>query len=161
MAITFQGRYDVKADAKGRLLLPSAWRSQLIDSAGAPSETLMATTSTYKGRPFLDVRTKTSWVNLTEKIEKLSRFRPEVQAFRRFYLSAGMELEMDGQSRFLLPRPLRHYGNIQTELWLVGMGETFEIWDAANWDAISTDMSLDFEAVLGELAGQLDGEELP
>jgi MraZ protein len=82
---------------------------------------------------------------LEKKIDGLSALEPSVQAFNRFYLSAGQELELDTQNRLVVPQSLRKYAGLEGSLILVGMGDKFEIWDSETWSKVFSRLTDDFE----------------
>ena len=46
----------------------------------------------------------------------------------------AFDLEMDRQSRVVLPQPLRRYVNLHDEVVLVGSGDYVEMWDRQQWE---------------------------
>lgn len=144
----FRGRFEIKLDPKGRLLLPSAYRQLL---PGHHPE-LVVTNSRYRHRSCLDVYSAGEWEKLERRIAKLSSLRAEVQAFNRFYLSGGQPLEVDAQNRILVPQSLRRYAALDTQVVLVGLGSKFEIWSQESWNAIHDQLTESFEDTLNAVA---------
>jgi MraZ protein len=136
----FRGRYEMKLDPKGRLSLPSGYLQALDKSGG-----LVLTNSRYLGSPCLHAFRTNEWYDLEKKIDGLSALEPSVQAFNRFYLSAGQELELDTQNRLVVPQSLRKYAGLEGSLILVGMGDKFEIWDSETWSKVFSRLTDDFE----------------
>ena len=62
---------------------------------------------------------------------------------------------MDGNGRLLLPAELRDFAGLSKSLMLVGQGETFQIWDEAQWKAQEAD---DLSVLADE---EFDSEQLP
>lgn len=153
MELLFQGRFDQKIDQKGRIQLPQSFRSQLL-----PAQDLYFTTAIYQGQPHLDVYTTYEWQKLNERISKMPSLKPEVQAFKRFYLSAGQKVEFDPQGRLLIPKLHRHHAQLESEILVVGMGQKFEIWNQEIWNKIYGGLADGFEALLSSLS-ELEGDE--
>src|SRR5687768_16167506 len=109
MTKLLRGRFDCKVDAKGRLSLPSALRSQLPSK----SAHVVITNSIFKNRKCLDVYPEEEWKKLEKRIASLPTLRTEVQAYQRFYLSAGQEVELDSHHRALIPQTLRNFAGIE------------------------------------------------
>jgi MraZ protein len=148
MTEKFRGRFSIKLDAKGRMALPTRLRNCF---SGDNAEIVM-TNSLYKGVPFVDVYPAKKWQQLEKQIDSLPEFRPEVQAFQRFFLASGTPVEMDSQGRCLLPYDLRIYGKLKTEIVIVGMGDRFEIWDSAQWNKVFNEFKKDFDSITHMLA---------
>lgn len=134
-------------DPKGRLSLPSSFRSVL-----PKGEPLVITNSQYKGARCLDVYSLGQWEALEARIQKLSPLKAEVQAFQRFYLAGGQVVEPDNQGRIITPQSLRQYAGVESELVLVGMGAKFEIWSAAAWTQLYSGLAQNFDETLAAVA---------
>ncbi len=152
----FRGRFDMKVDGKGRLSLPAHWRGLLQESSS-----LIFASSQYQNQPCLDLYLPSGWKSLENKIERLSNLKPQVQAFRRFYLSSGQEVEADAQGRWLIPKSLRSHAQIDSEIVLVGMGNKIELWNQQIWTKVHAALAGTFEETLAwiaDVAGE-DGDE--
>lgn len=151
----FRGRFEIKLDAKGRLSLPSAYRSLL------PGENpqVIVTNSRFRGKSCLHVYTMGEWEKLERKIAKLSSLKAEVQAFNRFYLSGGHPVEVDAQGRALIPQSLRKFAGLESQAVLVGLGAKFEIWSLDAWNEIYEDLTENFEETLNAVAALEDGDD--
>jgi MraZ protein len=55
----------------------------------------------------------------------------ELDTWRRFYLGSANPLEIDGSSRVLLPPELREWAGLERDVAFMGIGATFQLWDAA------------------------------
>jgi len=150
----FRGRFEIKLDPKGRLSLPTAYRQTLP----ALHAELVVTNSRYRNRSCLDVYSQPEWEKLEARMAKLPNLNTNVQAFTRFYLSAGQSLEIDAQNRILVPQGLRRFASLENQVVLIGLGNKFEIWSQEGWNAISEQLSETFEATMSAVAA-LEGEE--
>jgi MraZ protein len=145
----FRGRFEIKLDPKGRLSLPPSYRSALVN---AESAALVVTNSRYRSKSCLDVYSQVEWEKLERRIGQLSSLRPEVQAFNRFYLSGGQQVEVDAQNRILVPQSLRRFAGLDGQVVLIGLGEKFEIWSEDSWSSIHTQLSESFEETMSAVA---------
>ena len=150
----FRGQFLAKIDAKSRVALPVGVRSSLPEN-----KQLVVTNSIYRNRKCLDLYTLEAWLTLEEKIAKLPSLNANVQAFQRFYLSAGIIIEMDAQNRLLLPKNLKQFAGLDVELVLVGMGNKLEIWNQDSWDGLQAELSLSFEEIVAEVSSLEEGED--
>lgn len=153
MTRLLRGRFDCKVDAKGRLSLPSSLRSQLTSK----SNSLVVTNSLFKGRKCLDVYPEEEWKKLEKRISALPSLKTEVQAYQRFYLSAGQNIDIDGHHRVLIPQTLRKYAGLEEELVLVGMGSKIEIWSASQWLDLQEELASQFDDIQAAVAA-LEGD---
>ncbi len=135
---SFRGRYELKADPKFRLTLPSGLRRPQF----------MITNSQFQGHRCLDVYTVEQWQKLEKNLASLPQLKTEVQSFQRFYLSGGHEVELDSQGRILIPPTLRTYAQLQSDIVVVGLLHKFEIWAAATWNVLFETLAGDFEKTI-------------
>jgi MraZ protein len=76
-----------------------------------------------------------AWEELEAKIADMPQFEPNVVAFRRMYLSAAVECELDKQGRILVPPTLRDHAELSKDVIWAGMGRTAELWSKERWQA--------------------------
>src|SRR5687767_4309836 len=132
MGTMFRGQFEHAIDAKGRTSLPARFRSSLEDAADG-EVCLILTPALFD--PCLHAYPLPAWEELEKKIAELPKFDPNVVAFRRRYVSAAVECELDKQGRILIPPSLReHAGLVKDVLW-AGMGQTAELWSKDRWAA--------------------------
>ena len=55
--------------------------------------------------------------------------------WRRLFVAASAPVEIDSASRVLVPPELREWAGIEKDVYLFGMGQRFELWDKARYDA--------------------------
>jgi len=92
------------------------------------------------------------WQRLETKISKLPQLKVEVQNFQRFYLSGGHVIDLDAQSRCLIPPTLRTYAAIQNDVVVVGFAQKFEIWALETWNSLFDGLAQGFESTLASIA---------
>ncbi len=146
----FRGHFEHAIDDKGRTSLPARFRDVLASSGDVR---LVVTPAL--GDPCLDVYPLAAWEALEAKLAQLNAFDPQVIEFRRFYVSAAVECELDKQGRILVPNGLRdHAGLSKNVLWL-GHGQKAELWSREQWEALSRKKSAeelrDLRAAMGKL----------
>ena len=104
----FRGRFEIKLDPKGRLLIPAAYRAILP----VENPQLIVTNNRYRGKSCLHTYSLHEWEKLERSIASLSSLKAEVQALNRFYLSAGQACDLDAQNRIVVPSSLRKFGGL-------------------------------------------------
>jgi MraZ protein len=119
----FLGEYEVALDVRGRFLLPSGFRKQLAEGEGEKF---------VINRGFdncLTIYTLSVWNAITEKINKLNDFKPEVREFKRLFLNGANIVEPDSADRLLVVKSLMEYAGIKKDAVLSAQGNKLELWD--------------------------------
>lgn len=127
----FRGQFSHAIDAKGRVSMPARFRSPSAD--GCSEEPLIVTPALFD--PCLHVFPLRAWEELEEKIANLSSLDPHVVRFRRLYVSAACECELDKAGRLLIPQHLRERAKLSKDVLWAGMGRHLELWSKSEWDA--------------------------
>ena len=119
----FTSQYECKLDAKGRLVLPSRIKSQLPE--GENQELVVR-----KGfEQCLIIYPLVEFKKVFSKISGLNEFNEEYRKLQRNFLSGVVTVELDGNGRFLLPKTMLAYANIDKDVLLVGTGTKVEAWN--------------------------------
>lgn len=118
----FTSQFDSKIDAKGRLILPARIKSQLPEG----EQELVV----RKGfEQCLILYPMVEFKKVFSKISGLNEFNEEYRKLQRNFLSGVVTVELDGSGRFLIPRNMLTYAQIDKDAMLVGMGNKVEIWN--------------------------------
>ena len=133
MVMMFRGQFEHAIDAKGRTSFPSRFRDVL---GGGGSQALVLTRAVFDR--CLHLYPLRGWEELEAKIADMPQFDPNVVAFRRMYLSAAVECELDKQGRILVPPALREHAELGKDVVWAGMGRTAELWSKERWQAAHT-----------------------
>jgi MraZ protein len=126
----FRGQFEHAIDAKGRTSFPSRFR----DVLAAGNDLRLVLTRALFDR-CLHLYPMRHWEELEAKIAEMPQFEPNVVAFRRMYLSAAVECELDKQGRILVPPSLRDHAELSKDVIWAGMGRTSELWSKERWQA--------------------------
>ena len=145
----FRGQFVHSVDAKGRISLPARFRDVLVgdDNAG-----FVITPALFD--PCLHVYPMKTWEEFEQEVSKLPSLDPHAIRFRRMYVSAAVECELDGSGRVLVPPHLRERIKLDKDALWAGMGRTLELWAKSSWDAALTMTSEEadsFRAALEQL----------
>ncbi len=118
----FTSQFDSKIDAKGRLILPARIKSQLPEG----EQELVV----RKGfEQCLILYPMVEFKKVFSKISGLNEFNEEYRKLQRNFLSGVVTVELDGSGRFLIPKNMLAYAQIDKDAMLVGMGNKVEIWN--------------------------------
>ena len=120
----FLSTFINKIDAKGRVSVPSSFRSVLEESGFKgmicyPSPVL----NSVEGCGFNRIK------KLSDTIDALGPFSKERSAFSTSLLADSQQLSFDTEGRVILPNKLVEFASIKDQVSFVGMGETFQMWD--------------------------------
>lgn len=120
----FIGEYRHSIDDKGRLALPSKFRSSLKNGA--------IVTRGLDG--CLYVYTAAEWKKLAVKLAELPMSKSNSRAFARLMLAGAMDVTLDKQGRAVLPDYLRKYAGLTKNIIVAGLYNHLELWDEASWE---------------------------
>ena len=120
----FLSTFINKIDAKGRVSVPSSFRSVLEENGFKgmicyPSPVL----NSVEGCGFNRIK------KLSDTIDALGPFSTERSAFSTSLLADSYQLSFDTEGRVILPNKLIEFASIEDRVSFVGMGETFQMWD--------------------------------
>ena len=126
----FLSKYINKIDKKGRISVPSAFRSVLLEQSD-----------------FLGIIAYPSFVNscieacsmnrikhLSNAIDNLDPYSLEREAFATAILSGSVQLAFDSEGRITIPEDLLASSNLTDQICFVGKGETFELWEPIKFE---------------------------
>ena len=124
------GMVSLTVDPKGRLRIPSKYRSALggegsVIYAMINSNGCLNIISQEKANEIISKLSKVVSIAVTER-----------STAARLILSSVCELKEDGQDRFTLPPMLKKFAGINKNVVFAGMGNSLELWDADKWDEL-------------------------
>jgi MraZ protein len=122
----FVGTFEHSLDDKGRVVLPSTFRSHLADR-GFISQ-LDSCLGLWTDEGFADVAER-----LTEKI----RDGQAPQEAMRAFAANAHEVRPDSQGRITIPQRLREFAHLERDVVVIGAIGRIEIWDAPRWQEVS------------------------
>lgn len=153
--INLTGTYECKADAKGRLMMSSAFKKQL---APVLQDGFVVKRAVFQ--PCLELYPMQEWNLMMEKINKLNRFVKKNNDFIRRFTAGVKVVEMDASGRLLIPKDLCAFANIQKQIVLSSAINIIEIWDKDNYEKAIDDATTDFASLAEEVMGNTDVDEL-
>lgn len=121
----FTSEYECKLDAKGRLVLPARIKAQLPEPDGGVQELVIR-------RGFeqcLIIYPMVEFKKVFSKISGLSEFNEESRQLQRNFFSSTATVELDTSGRFVIPKNMLTYAQLDKDIMLVGMGNKVEVWN--------------------------------
>ena len=113
-------------DGKGRLTVPARWRDLLMSAVGGQ---LMVSKSHVR---CLSLFPRPVWDQFETRLNALPA---SADGLRRLYIGSAPEVAIDSASRVLLPPELRAWAGLEREVIFMGLGNRFELWDRARYEA--------------------------
>lgn len=153
-SINLIGVHDCKLDAKGRVLLPSGLKKQLLpmlDSGFVIKRSVF--------QPCLELHPMSEWNAVMAKVNKLNRFVKKNNDFIRMFTAGVRLVDIDSNGRFLIPKDLVNTAELKKEIVLSSAVNMIEIWDKGAYEKVVTDPSVDFGSLAEDVMGGLDDVE--
>ena len=135
------GEFHHNIDEKGRLIIPSKFRSEL-------GETFIITKGLDK---CLFVYSMNEWNKIIEKLSNLQFTKKNVRAFERAFIGGASTIEFDRQGRINITSPLVQYANINKECVIIGVCERLEIWSKEEFEKYMKENEESLEEITEDL----------
>jgi MraZ protein len=123
----FLGEHQHTIDPKGRIVLPSRFRSELAKGCFVT-----------KGLDrCLFIFTPEQWAIEIQEVRTLSRRDRQNRNYSRVFFSGAIDQKLDKQGRVQIPAGLREYAGLDKEVTVVGVAERIEIWNTSTWQELT------------------------
>ncbi len=142
------GTYECKADTKGRLMMPVAFKKQL---SSVLQDGFVLKRAVFQ--PCLELYPMAEWNLLMQKINKLNRFKKKNNDFIRKFTAGVKVVEIDTAGRLLIPKDLVGFAGITKDLVLSSAVNIIEIWDKDQYEKAIDDAAVDFADLAEEVMG--------
>ncbi|MBT6651017.1 MAG: division/cell wall cluster transcriptional repressor MraZ [Flavobacteriales bacterium] len=154
--INIIGTYECKADAKGRVMFPSALKKQLQKVLG---DGFVIKRSVFN--QCLEIHPMQEWNEVVGQVNKLNRFVKKNNDFIRSYMAGLKVVDVDGSGRFLIPKDLLSFAGLQKQIVLSSSVNMIEIWDKDKYESSVAESLKDFGDLAEEVMGNqpLDGSD--
>lgn len=124
----FTSEYEGKLDVKGRLVLPSRIKAQLPEGGSSELVIRRGFEQCFIIYPMVEFK------KVFSKISGLSEFNEEYRKLQRNFFSGTATVELDNNGRFVVPKNMLTYANIDKDVILVGMGNKVEVWNPSIYE---------------------------
>jgi MraZ protein len=130
--ITFIGEYSCKLDAKGRVMLPAAFKKQM---PGISQDKFVIKKDIFEN--CLVLYPMDEWERQNKLIKKkVNPYNKEHNIFLRRFFKGMAEIILDSNNRLLIPKRLLDEVNAEKEIVLAGQLGKIEIWAKDHFDKI-------------------------
>ena len=120
----FLSSYENKLDKKGRVSVPSNFRSHL--SSLGYSGFIAYPSFNHEA---LEACCQDRIEKLSSTIDSLNPFEEKRDFFATSVLSESISLQFDSEGRVLISEKLLNHAKIKKNILFVGLGKTFQIWE--------------------------------
>lgn len=145
----FFGDFPAKADAKGRVFLPAAFRKVL---EAADEKRLVLRPDLYQD--CLVLYPESVWNDMQDALEsRLNKWDRRHQDIMRRFVAGVEKFELDGSGRFLINKRKMERAGISQDIVFLAVNDKIEVWDKTRYEEHFCD-----DGVLGELIEQTMAE---
>jgi len=147
---SFIGDYNCKVDAKGRLILPSAFKKQVSSTA---NEQFVVKKDIYED--CLVLYPMDEWKRMVEILRsKINPYNKAHKQFLRGFYMDTAEISLDSNNRLTIPKKILSKIKIEKELKLVAQDDKIEIWNPETYDKNFDENQ--FQDLADSIFGQLE-----
>lgn len=125
----FRGFCSVSIDAKGRVGLPTRYRTLF-----APTEIAKLVMTVNPWDRALWLYSMEAWNAIDEKLLALPDGDLASRRAKQVIRGYATDCECDVQGRILIPHDLRTFAGLERRASLLGQGNKLELWDTAAWE---------------------------
>jgi MraZ protein len=150
---TLIGTYECKVDAKGRLMLPVAFKKQL---ASVIENGFVLKRAVFQ--PCLELYPMQEWESMMQNVNKLNRFKKKNNDFIRRFTAGVKPVDLDVSGRLLIPKDLVGFASITKEIVVTSAVNIIEIWDKDSYEKAIDDAANDFADLAEDVMGQDDAD---
>lgn len=145
------GTHECKMDAKGRIAMPSALKKQLLPII---DQGFVLKRSVFQN--CLELYPMSEWDKMMAKVNKLNRFKKKNNDFIRMFTAGVKMIEIDATGRIGVPRDLKAFAKLQSDVVLSSAVGMIEIWDKESYERSLNDPDVDFGKLAEDVMGSFD-----
>lgn len=152
--INLFGVYECSADAKGRVMLPVAFKKQLAE--------VLAQGFVVKRSIFsksLELYPMGTWSEMVKDVNKLNKFVKKNVEFIRMFNYGVKSIELDDTARFLIPKDLMQFAGIKKDVVLAAAVDRIELWDRKAYERFVKENSEGFDRLAEDVMGGVNPEK--
>lgn len=154
--ISIIGDYQCKADAKGRIMLPSGLKKQLVDIVEGGFVLKKAIFN-----PCLELYPLGEYKKVLSEIKKnTNRFRKEDNNFIRKFTAGVKLIDIDSAGRILIAKDLIEFAGIKKQVVMTAPIDIIEIWDKELYDKTLEEGAENFPDLAEKVMGNNNADEL-
>ncbi|HZF99773.1 MAG TPA: division/cell wall cluster transcriptional repressor MraZ [Chitinophagales bacterium] len=141
------GEFEISVDAKGRIMMPAALKRQLPPEA---HDKLVINRGFEKCLVLYPI---TEWNHQSDKVNALNMYVKENRDFARYFFRGATELTLDNVNRFLVPKSLLEYADVEKEAVLFAFNDRIELWSKKLYAQQMNEAPQDFSSLAEKVMG--------
>ncbi len=141
----FTGSYLYTLDSKNRLSIPAKLRKNL------PQEYKDSFMITQGMDSCLELYPLDEWQLIMSRISQLNPFDPNERNFIRRFTRYATDVEMDSQSRIILPQTHIQLAGIEKEVFILGSVRKIELWNPAKYEEYISNTPDNYEQIAAKV----------
>ena len=152
-------RTDYIADAKGRVMLPSGLKKQVLPVL---DDGFVIKRSVFN--KCLEIHPMSEWKKIVDQVNQLNRFVKKNNDFIRSYMSGLKIVNVDSSSRILIPKDLIQFAGLEKKIVLSSSVNIIEVWDKSEYEQSVLKSIAEFGDLAEDVMGDksyLSTDELP
>lgn len=124
----FLGKFIYRIDSRDRISVPAQMRTELIgeDISKQPIVTIGFEKCLY-------IYARSRWEKFAMEVEALKTSHEDARRLERFLFANADECPVDPQGRIIVPKSLKDYAGLKTDVYIIGVRHRIEIWDKDEW----------------------------
>ncbi len=126
----FTGEFEYRVDEKGRVPIPPRFRTEELKKEG-----VVLTPGLEK---CITIYPPSEWKKFADSITSSALSPSKLRKINRAIFARAFTVEIDGQSRIMLPNQLRQYAGIGEEVVFAGANNYIELWSKKQWEEESS-----------------------
>ena len=149
------GEYEISVDAKGRIMMPAALKRQLPPEA---HDKLVINRGFEKCLVLYPI---TEWDRQSAEVNKLNMYVQANRDFARYFFRGATELTLDNVNRFLVPKSLLEYAEVEKEAILFAFLDRIELWSKSKYQQQMNEAPQDFSSLAEKVMGGAKRNDVP
>ena len=145
--------YECKVDSKGRVLLPSGLKKELLPVL---NDGFVIKKSVFYN--CLELYPKAEWDEEMAGVDKLNRFVKKNVDFIRRFMAGVKPVILDNNARLLIPKDLLAFAGIDKNIVMTSQINKIEIWDKVSYEKVIGDQETDFGTLAEEVMGSSENK---
>ncbi|MFL5763499.1 MAG: division/cell wall cluster transcriptional repressor MraZ [Bacteroidia bacterium] len=142
------GVYECSADAKGRVMLPVAFKKQLTKEL--KNGFVMKRSIFSKS---LELYPMNTWNEMVKEVNKLNKFVKKNVEFIRMFNYGVVPVELDAAGRMLISKDMMAFAGMSKNIVMAAAGDRVEVWDKKSYEKFINSGTANFEKLAEDVMG--------
>lgn len=142
------GVYECNADAKGRVMLPVAFKKQLTKELKGGF--VMKRSIFSKS---LELYPLATWSEMVKEVNKLNKFVKKNVEFIRMFNYGVVPVDLDASGRLLISKDMMTFAGMNKNIVMAAAGDRIEIWDKKAYEKFINTGTASFEKLAEDVMG--------